>query len=692
MTPEVGVMGEGGSTDTASDLLRNRGIFTKFNRNRLQNMIHTYPDNYTLIFHIVPLLLHTNIKGFPGYVDHPETPCGVQYYVPHVDLAWHVDRYFSKKCKFKERENLNEGFVEFLSVMGSVGSIAQTKRSDFDIWVGIHRDTVEPEAYRRFLAKLKAVEEWLARLRLEVHFFPTDINSVSKNVFGSVDDESCGSAQALMLKDEFYRTSILIAGKIPFWWVVEPGVTDQVYTERYKHLGEAEAERGHEFIDIGNITNIDKGELFGAALWQLVKSLHSPFKSFMKMCLMEKYLLGDTDNQVSLLSNTLKKNVLLNESLDSRSIDGYLLLFDSIQDYFLKTDRVPEADMLRTCFYMKVQPNLTSLNKNAHADSAKRSLMDQYVKSWRWDAEKLKQLDTFYAWPIDRILEFDQRLKAYLIQSFQKLTRSRDLVGDNRLITPEDMTVITRKLMSHYMSKPKKVKRFYFSLDDTRGEPDLSIANQDGWRICRGEQKTGANKLQFTNLLYAGRHLSDLCLWTAFSGIYNPFFTKLSVFPGQSNVSQTDVSKLVGAISENLLGHDPSKSRYFLEEPFVLKVFVTCRVDNLDELDRISVFYLNSWKELFSEHFASAAAAGPLLSDILSGYIRLGMPNPVQFISFHSNAGAMKELLQFKGTIMDLLNAFKQSYKPGDKFSAAVNTLPGPEITFTAAAGKVTFA
>lgn len=647
-----------------SNLARNRELFDQFNRIRYRNVLNAFPDNYSLIFKMVPFLLHTNFRGLPGFVDHPETPGGIKYYVPDDETAYQVDRYFSKKCKFRDRENPNEGFIEFLSVMGSVGSIAQTGRSDFDMWVGIHVDAVSQEGYRRFLEKLRAVESWLSKLRLEVHFFPTDIKSVSNNVFGSVDDESCGSAQSLMLKDEFYRTAILIAGKIPYWWMVEPGISDEEYGRRYRAQLEADRSSMEPYVDIGNIGKIDRGEFFGAALWQLVKSLHSPFKSFIKMCLIEKYLSSGDEDRISLLSNTLKENVISNQNMDSQAVDAYLLMFRTVEDYFLKSGKLEEVDMLRTCFYMKVQPNLSGLNRNVHAGSDKWQLMNRYVQEWKWTPDRVKHLDTFYRWPMDDLLKFDHQMKTHMIRSFQVLTKTQDLIANNPMITEDDVKIISRKLLAFYMPKPKKIRRFYFTFDDSVSEPELTVTRQDNtWQIYRGEVKRDPRKTQFTNMLYGSVHLTDLCLWTAYSRIFNPNHSKLTVFSG-GNLGQADLSRFIEAVSDYLDVHGHAKTRHYLEEPFIQSVFITCKMDPDDPGDKISVFYLNSWKELFAEHFASEEEFGPLLGELLAGYVRLGMPNPIGFVMFHSATGGMKEVLEFKKRILDIFSWFKSSYDP----------------------------
>ena len=680
--------GGDGLSVVVPDLVRNRAIFDRFNRIRFQNVHHVFPENYTLIFKIVPFLVHTNFRGLPGFVDHPETPHGIKYYVPDEDTVTHIQRYFSKTVKVSDKDDRSGGFVEFLSVMGSVGSVAQTRQPDFDMWVGIHRDEADDEGFKRFCDKLRGIEEWLATMRLEGHFFPTDIKSVKNNVFGAVDDESCGSAQALMLKDEYYRTAILIAGKVPYWWMVDPAVSDEDYHRFHEKFHEDDEAFSRDFIDIGNVSKIEKTEFFGAALWQLVKSLHYPFKSFIKMCLINKYLFGDTEDRVTLLSNTLKENVIRNENLETDAIDAYLLMFNSIDSFFTTRDKAQEADLLRSCFYLKVQPNLSGQNKNAHAGSHKQTVMNRYVKSWSWDPTRTRRLDSFHRWTMEEVMKFDHDLRVYMIRTFSELTKSKDLIGGNSMISQTDLTIISRKLMAYYMPKPKKIKHFCFSFDDSVSEPELAIARQGDWRLYRGEMRRDQFQPQFDNVINTQPHLSDLCFWVANSKIFGAFQTKLSVYSGDANISFAEVSKLVTAMAEQLLSQAKSKPRHYLEDPFIRRVFVTCLLDPADEADRIAVFYANSWSELFADHFSSETDMRALLCEMVSGYIREGRPNPVQFLFFHSVTGRLKEMLSFKGYLTDLVSAFR-THRPEKAVSVYLDERGGRLDAFMAAGHEV---
>lgn len=664
------------------DLRRNRAIFDRMSRIRFQNVISVSPENHYIFFKVVPFLVHTNFRGLPGFVDHPETPHGINNYIPDEETSHYINRYFNKKVKVTQTEPQTDAFVEFLSVMGSVGSVAQTKGSDFDVWAGIHKNSVDDAAFRRFLEKLSGIENWLTSMRLESHFFANDIRSVTNNVFASVDEESCASAQGLMLKDEFYRSSILMAGKAPFWWMVDATVPDDRYTPLYQQCLERGPSFSDHYIDLGNVQSIDKGEFFGAALWQLVKSLHYPFKSFIKMCLIEKYLMSDNANQLSLLSKVMKENILRSENPDVMATDSYLQMFSAVEEYFLKNDRAPDVDLLRMCFYMKVQPNLSGLNPRVHPGIQKRAIMDRYTKTWNWSTDQIKNLDTFNLWAMDDIMKLDNKLKVYMVQTFSRLTRSPDLIDNNRLITENDLKIITRKLMSYFMPKPKKAKSFCFSFDDNLYEAELSIARQEGmWRLYRGDVKREKHELKFSNLLFAAPHLSDLCLWTMYSGIYNPKGTKLSIFSGEVRIDYDDIAKVLAGMAERLTGRTPAKPDFYLEDPFTIRVFITCQMDPADVDDRISLFHLNSWSELFAEHYRCDDDFLPMMAHILTGYVRMGQPNPADFITFHTVSGRMKELITFKTRVADILTAFR-SYKPGRQLGMYVGTAGTESICF----------
>ena len=96
---------------------------------------------------------------------------------------------------------------------------------------------MDPKKFKNFERKVDEIQKWAAQeIKIEVHMFINDINSIKNNIFAEDDDEAFGSTTGAVLKDEFFRSSIIIAGKIPFWWVLPKFVRDDEYEKLIKKI------------------------------------------------------------------------------------------------------------------------------------------------------------------------------------------------------------------------------------------------------------------------------------------------------------------------------------------------------------------------------------------------------------------------------------------------------------------------
>ena len=105
-----------------------------------------------------------------------------------------------------------------------------------------------------------------------------------------------------------------------------------------------------EYIDMGNVDEISDGEFFGASIWALIKSFKSPFKTLMKMGVLEDYMFTETKS--NLLCHQVKQRIF--DGTPYEKIDPYLLMFTRVQKFFSDTKNDPEVDALRAAFYLKV--------------------------------------------------------------------------------------------------------------------------------------------------------------------------------------------------------------------------------------------------------------------------------------------------------------------------------------------------
>ena len=354
----------------AEMLLSNRQDYLMFNRFKIDRNLITLSEIDRLIYLVVPRLLHVHQEGLPGYFE-GDPPCGIHNFSLDKEAQIAAEKLFPAII-IRRNPNLNP-VIHTALLMGSVGSIAQTKKSDLDYTLLIDKKDFTEESMKLFQKKLNLIETWTwDNYHLETHFFINDYEEVKNNIFGESDSESTGSALAKLLKEEMYRTMIIVTGKIPFWLVSPVDCDDDRYYELYEKLQSGKTLlKKEEFIDMGNVDDISDGEFFGASVWALIKSFNSPFKTLMKMGVLEEYMFRNTKS--NLLCHQIKDKYY--NDVPYLDIDPYLRMFERVQKFFTETKSEDEVDALRHCFYLKVGTQVTAEEYKKGADSWRKSTL-----------------------------------------------------------------------------------------------------------------------------------------------------------------------------------------------------------------------------------------------------------------------------------------------------------------------------
>ncbi|MFP5506484.1 MAG: class I adenylate cyclase, partial [Gammaproteobacteria bacterium] len=326
--PPVNPAGDASPAIDGIDLRTVKRRFMALNNDRLKRVYLSLRDRQKIFFDLLPLLFHINHPLLPGYLSN-KTPAGIADYSPS-NRCIEAGKRLSKSFSYQRRAQRHFD-IHALYLMGSSGTIAYSDSSDFDLWLCIRPDLGEED--RQALArKAEGIESWAATLGLEVHFFLMNDEAFRRGETTSLSLESSGSAQHHLLLDEFYRTGLLIAGRYPVWWLVPPeaeaNYDDYVHTLKHKRfIGP------HETVDFGGITHMPAGEFFGAALWQLYKAVSSPYKSVLKILLMEAYAAEYPRTQM--LSQRFKAAVWSGDAnLDT--LDPYVQMCARVEEYLLE--------------------------------------------------------------------------------------------------------------------------------------------------------------------------------------------------------------------------------------------------------------------------------------------------------------------------------------------------------------------
>ncbi|MFH1672513.1 MAG: class I adenylate cyclase [Pseudomonadota bacterium] len=587
----------------AEEMDKRRKAFLEYNHKRTELALDTFQPEQGDLFALIPLLIHSNLELLPTDSPIRNAPAGIFGYSFPSEAFQLAKKYFIVDDFAPSLQK--EHYIEGLFTIGSVGTIAQSADSDIDYWVCVDAAKLGGKGIKRLSAKLRAIETWAAKtFNTEIHCFVVDLDSVREDRFGVSDQESSGSAQGKILKEEFYRTMIHVAGKIPLWCVLPRGVKDKHY-----HLLLSLASQFHkDYLDLGNVSTIPQGEYFGASIWQLFKGMKSPYKSVMKMALLEKYI--QEEERHGLLCNRLKAGWSRGR-YDLRHIDPYLLLFEEVLDYYHRTEQKSTERLLQICFFMKLGiRSITDLDNSVIG--AKKRLVQDYSKSWGWNETMVQDLGHFRDWPFDKIFQLSTRVNDYMIETYKKLSRTlQERSAQETIITPKDLTILGRKMFVQFSKKSNKVdklplivhgkalfQQLYFQYKNPKAGPaswSLYHLKRDGQR----ERKGG-------DLLKSGR-IEEICIWLVHNGLYLPT-TSFQLMPNPTPISLQDILDLLRKLHEFYPVHEAEEivPQALLKEPYIQKLFLTVNFNlnrKLKKVHEYTTIYMTSWGEFFCRTF-----------------------------------------------------------------------------------------
>ena len=117
--------------------------FQALGEQRLTRIRATLTHEQRSFFDLLPLLWHVNHPMLPGYLSN-KTPCGISDYAPGkrcIQSARKLAKSFAYQRRAQRRYSINAIYL-----MGSTGTIAYSRASDFDIWIchrpGLSEDDV----------------------------------------------------------------------------------------------------------------------------------------------------------------------------------------------------------------------------------------------------------------------------------------------------------------------------------------------------------------------------------------------------------------------------------------------------------------------------------------------------------------------------------------------------------------------
>lgn len=638
-------------------LRRLRDRFLLVNQQRWDRACSALTYRQQIVLEILPLVFHTNHPALPGYLD-ADCPYGLSHYQPSaatLSSARRLARTFSVRDEGKRKPDLDALFL-----MGSPGTLGHSVASDLDLWL-CHRSDLTERGILCLERKAEKLSEWAASLGVELHVFvfcAQDWRAGRQRA--EVVGENCGSAQHFLLLDEFYRTSIHLGGRYPMWWLI-PADCETRYDECMRQLVDCRFIRGHEYIDFGPVPAIPEEEFLGAGVWQLYKGIDTPWKSILKLLLIECY--AQTPDR-PLLSSLFKQAVFQGET-DADALDPYVLLYNRLEAWLAESEASARLDLVRRSLYLKAGLPLT------RAESAPESwrvhLLKQLVTRWQWPEQTLIELDNRQRWRAEDVTTLRRTIVAELTHSYRLLSKMARDHGTRAAISASDINLLGRKLYAAFQRKAGKIEQINPGLAPSLVEENLAFHHQseqgaegNGWLLFRDLEDP--DDAFWQPVIRRSGNLTELTVWCYCNGLLSRS-TRLNVRAGNSVASVSELREMLEALTgflpfpvepadrnalsrgvrplRNLLlvnvGVDPQahlteRGLHKLSARHDSLGFSGGRENLVVTIDQIT---FNSWHEVSLQHYAAGDTLVQCLKNVLASVA--GNPSELPGIRVHGH-------------------------------------------------------
>lgn len=589
---------------------RRAGIALAANRRRLQWCASKLGPEGGEFLKMLPALVEAPVMPEGKKAWQPAQSCSITGYEPDLTTRGLLDKYLDAEVWAKGRDKAGPPVViEAFYTIGSVGTIAQSKGSDIDMWLCYDESGAKPPDLAAMRAKLDALETWAdARFGLEIHFFSMDMQKTRDNDFGFSDKESAGSTQALLLKEEFYRTAVLLAGGKLAWWFFAPGATAKSYAEGLERLATLPA--CYDAVDLGHLGEIPKEEFFGASLWQIVKALKSPFKSVMKFALLDKYIVSPEAQP--LLCDHIKDNLLQGRD-DFWSVDPYAVLFGEVYTHYKAAKDETGRRLMRLAFEEK-----TGFNPLARTSGKPFELSGISYQEWFFPHNTSgleSELSTCTggsagcgAASFAQQMALGDQVSSFMFAAYSRIQKLISTSGASAMVTKEDMTKMGRKIFGYFKPRKHKIMHIPFvaSPRDMFSALDIACEGLPGtpmdW-IVSGEMARKQGKKTVNEEIRRSKAPVSLMAWLAANQIYVPG-RMVNGSNLQAPVSVPDVTELMDVLVEffppRQIFDTPIEDSLKAEEAcraLIVLNFLAAREERT--LRDVHLIYCTNWGELF---------------------------------------------------------------------------------------------
>lgn len=577
------------------------------------------------IFIKIPFLLHINSPQYPGYTDPIISSHGIWNF---LNSGFYKEAAQIKLFPKSILETVGNDSAAILGLyhIGSLGTFTQSKGSDFDFWVIIDKKKFSKERYQSLENRLDAILKYCREAyQQEVTFFVMDQRDIKNNCYSLFDDPEILDAPRIFLKEEFYRTFLMIAGKIPLWCVL-PDFQDAEKDSRMNMDGITTQVLSmyDDLIDLGRISAIPMEDVIKGLLWHICKSDHDPVKAIIKATMIFSYGFGASGHR-RLLCEKIRDGYT-KAGIDDFSADPYKLLFDQILEFHESEDPknlnlIKNAIFFRLCEYPDV--------KMPEEGTPKRNLVQKYIRLWKLNQHQVGKLLSYPTWAeAEKLLlekAFVQRLAQMYNHAFKE-TESKEF-GLDFGKEKRNWVMLKNKIRARLNKNPDKIPECSIYLKRKQYVHHRILQMNKFFRL-NTELASG----QGIENLYHHSNLLGVLGWIMENGLYQRHRADMTLESGlnlfDSGSGQMNLDKLYLSLQPLR----PLSDRNFEFNPLVEKILVLLVYPPSKERSPISsaeILVSNTWGELFfhENKLVSQPSRQGMVQELATWLAGFGCPN-----------------------------------------------------------------
>src|SRR5690606_32361302 len=226
------------------------------------------------------------------------------------------------------------------------------------------------------------------------------------------------------------------------------------------------------------------------------------------------------------LALTFKRALYLEEP-DAALLDPYVMIYQRLEAYLLSRAQPQRLELVRRCFYFKVDKPLTRRSRTAEK-SWQQVLLEKLVEQWGWPRHDLHTLDDRLTWKAPSVIAERSQLVNELTNSYRLLTEIHKHSFAEAAIDKDELMILGRKLHAAFERKAGKVEWINPGISHELHESALCAmheADSNGqmrWSLYADTRQELTLRLTPAEPIKRSNNLVELLFWSWCNQILTP--------------------------------------------------------------------------------------------------------------------------------------------------------------------------